>query len=86
MVPELPLTFPDPVPGPPAHVDHVISVEAAQLLLTLRQSLDPEKLKNKRRELRSPNERVPPHHYATDLVWHHLNYQNMKLVSEIFIG
>ena len=42
MVPELPLTLPDPVPGPPAHVDHVVSVEAAQLLLTLRQSLDPE--------------------------------------------
>ena len=42
MVPELPLTFPDPVPGPPAHVDHVVRVEAAQLLLTLGQSLDSE--------------------------------------------
>ena len=41
VVPELPLTFPDAVPGAPAHVDHVVSVEAAQLLLALGQPLDP---------------------------------------------
>ena len=41
VVPELPLTLPDPVPGAAAHVDHVVSVEATQLLLALRQSLDP---------------------------------------------
>ena len=41
VVPELPLTLPDPVPGAAAHVDHVVSVEAAQLLLALRQSFDP---------------------------------------------
>ena len=29
------------VPGPAAHVDHVVSVEHAELLLTLRQALDP---------------------------------------------
>ena len=41
VVPELPLTLPDAVPGAPAHVDHVVSVEAAQLLLALGQPLDP---------------------------------------------
>jgi len=41
VVPELPLTLPDPVPGAAAHVDHVVSVEAAQLLLALGQSFDP---------------------------------------------
>ena len=46
VVPELPLTLPDPVPGAAAHVDHVVSVEATQLLLTLRQSLDPKTLNN----------------------------------------
>ena len=57
VVAELPLALPDTctprvtchvscvtrltVPGPAAHVDHVVSVEHAELLLTLRQALDP---------------------------------------------
>ena len=66
MVPELPLTLPDPVPGAPAHVDHVVSVEAAQLLLTLRQSLDPETWNIKQRESRGAYVCT---HYVRKLIW-----------------
>lgn len=72
VVPELPLTFPDPVPGAPAHVDHVVSVEAAQLLLTLRQSLDPETWNIEQRESRGAyvrREDLSLTHPVTDLVW-----------------
>ena len=43
VVPELELTLPDPVPGASAHVDHVVRVEHAELLLAGWQTLYPER-------------------------------------------
>ena len=61
VVPELPLTLSDAVPGAAAHVDHVVSVEAAQLFLALRQAFDPETLNNEQRESTGSSGRLFPH-------------------------